>query len=286
MILLQTTDWHIFFTLADNNIRIVVISSIILSVISAVVGCFCVWRKQALAGDVVAHGMLPGICITFWITGQKNPIILLIGSLISGYLSLSVVQWLSKYRLKSDTATALSISLSFGIGVFLLSIIQKNGNAGQSGLDRFLFGQAAALLAEDLYTFSILGILIISTIFIFYKEFVLFAFDPNYAYVIGRPVKIMEQLLVTMIVLAVIAGVQAVGVVLMAALLLIPVTAARYWVMSARAQIMLAALLAAISGYIGAFVSFIAPAMPTGPWIVLILSMFALISIMLRYTRK
>ncbi|WP_187262310.1 metal ABC transporter permease [Pontibacter beigongshangensis] len=273
------SDFTEFFSFTDANVRYVTIGSVLLASSSAVVGCFSLLRKRALVGDAVAHAVLPGVCLAFMLSGTKNPLILLLGAFITGWLSLVVIDVItSRSRIKEDTAIGLVLSVFFGIGILLLTSIQHSGNAAQSGLDKFLFGNAAALIGEDLIVFSVVALLLLVCTIVFYKELMLLCFDEAYAHTIGYPVRALELLLTTLTVFAVVVGIQAVGVVLMAAMLITPAAAARFWTENLRLMLVLAALMGAFSGMAGAFVSYTAPAMPTGPWIVLIISMIAITS--------
>lgn len=271
-----------FFGMGDPNIRYVVFGSVILAVSSAVVGTFTFLKKRALTGDAVAHSVLPGVCLAFILSGSKNPFALIIGAFITGWLSLLFIDLVTKKsKIKEDTAIGLTLSVFFGIGILLLTAIQRTGNVSQSGLDHFLFGKAASLVGEDLMVFSITGILLILTIVAFYKELKVISFDPNFSTSSGVPVKALDLLLTSLTVLAVVIGIQAVGVVLMAAMLITPAAAAKYWTDKLLSMVLLAALFGAISGVSGAFISYVAPSMPTGPWIVVIISMIAIFSFFL-----
>lgn len=268
-----------FFTFQYSNIKYVVFGSILLSISSAVVGCFTFVKKKSLVGDVISHAVLPGICIAFLTSGNKNPYFLIIGAFITGWLSILVMDAITRNtKVKEDAATGLSLSVFFGIGMLILTYIQQSGNASQSGLDTFLFGKAAALIGDDLIAFSIVAILVLVVIILFYKEFKIIAFDPEYAKVTGLPIRRLEFILTSITVLAVVTGIQAVGVVLMAAMLITPAAAARFWTHRFLQMIFLAALFAAISGVSGAYISYAVPSMPTGPWIVMIASLIAIFS--------
>jgi len=268
-----------FFSFSNPNIRYVVFGSMLLAVSSAIVGCFTFLKKKALVGDVVSHAVLPGICLSFIISGTKDPFLLIIGAFITGWLSIVVMDYIiQNSKIKEDTATGLSLSVFFGIGILLLTYIQHSGNAAQSGLDSFLFGKAAALVGKDLLAFSLVAILILVVVFFFYKEFKLISFDPAFAQSLGIPVKRIELILSSITVMAVVTGIQAVGVVLMAAMLITPAAAARFWTDKLSIMILSAACIGALSGLAGAFISYAAPAMPTGPWIVMVVSLIALFS--------
>ncbi len=126
--------------------------------------------------------------------------------------------------------------------------------------------------------FSVIAFIVLVIVLLFFKEFKLISFDPGYAEVIGLPIKRLEILLTSITVLAVVTGIQAVGVVLMAAMLITPASAARFWTNQLHKMIFLAALFGAFSGFAGAFISYTAPSMPTGPWMVMILSIIAIFS--------
>jgi manganese/zinc/iron transport system permease protein len=271
-----------FFSFADPNIRYVAIGSVLLTASSAIVGSFTFLNKRALVGDAIAHAVLPGICLGFLLSGTKNPLVLIIGAFITGWLSLVVVDYIvRKTRIKEDTAIGLVLSVFFGFGIVLLTAIQKSGNAAQSGLDHFLFGKAAALVGADLYAFGVVAIVLLAAVFLLFKEFTLLAFDKEFAKSIGLPVRTIELVLTSLIVLAVVIGIQAVGVVLMAAILITPAAAARFWTNRIRVMFLLASVFGAFSGLAGAYISYVAPSMPTGPWIVIVISVIAFISFFL-----
>lgn len=268
-----------FLSLKEANVRYVVLGSVLLSAASAWVGCFAYLRKRSLTGDAVAHAVLPGICLAFLIFHSKSTWVLLLGALASGALSLLVMDAIKKYsRLKEDTAIALVLSVFFGLGIMLLTAIQQSGEASQSGLDKFLFGKAASLVGEDLYTFAAVAVLILGISVVFLKEFTLLSFDPVLAQTSGLPVGGLERAMTLITVLAVVAGIQSVGVVLMAAMLITPAAAARFYTDDIKKMLYIAAGIGAASGWVGAYVSYLAPSMPTGPWIVMVASGVALVS--------
>ncbi len=268
-----------FFTFAYPNIKYVVIGSVLLSISSAVVGCFTFLQKKSLIGDVISHSVLPGVCLSFMISGTKDPILIIIGAFITGWLSIVVMDFIvNNSKIKEDTATGLSLSVFFGIGILLLTVIQHSGNAAQTGLDSFLFGNAAALIGTDLLVFGIIAGLILIMVWLLYKELKVLAFNPDFGRSIGLPIRAVEIALSFLTVLAVVTGIQAVGVVLMAAMLITPAATARFWTDRLGIMILLASLFGAVSGISGAFVSYVAPGMPTGPWIVMIVSLMAVIS--------
>jgi manganese/zinc/iron transport system permease protein len=271
-----------FLSFADPNVRYVTLGAVLITASSALVGSFSFLNKKSLTGDAIAHAVLPGICLGFLLSGTKNPVYLIAGAFITGWLSVQAIQVIvTRSRIKEDTAIGIVLSVFFGVGILLLTIIQKSSNASQSGLDSFLFGKAAALVGRDLIVFSMVAAILSIAVLLFFKEFKLVAFDRNYALALGLPVKRIELLLTSMIVLAVVIGIQTVGVVLMAAVLITPAAAARSWTDSIKTMLILAFIIGAISGIAGAYISYTAPSMPTGPWIVITVSTVTLVSFFL-----
>lgn len=264
------------------NTQYVLIGALLLGAAAGITGTFTLLRKRALVGDAIAHAILPGICLAFILSGNKNPFVLLAGATVTGWLSLLAIDAITRLsKLKPDTAISLVLSVFFGIGILLLTAIQRSGNAAQAGLDSFLFGQAASMTPDDILKFGGVALLLVIVVFVFFREFRLISFDPDYAAAIGMPVRFLEFLLATVTVLAVAVGIQAVGIVLMAALLITPAAAARFWTNRLGLMMALAAIFGSVSGLTGAWFSSLKAGLPTGPLIVLVLSAIALISIML-----
>ena len=271
-----------FFLLEEPNVQMVVAGTLLLCGMAALVGCFTFLRKRSLVGDAVSHSVLPGICLAFLLSGEKNPLILLLGALATGLLSLILMEALSRNRLtRPDTAISLMLSFFFGLGILLLTYIQHQGNASQAGLDKFIFGKAASITEADVQLFLISGIIITAAVIVLLRGFYLISFDEDYARVTGFPIKLLRLALSVLTVWTVAIGIQAVGVVLMAALLITPALAARFWTHSIGKMLIIAAIFGMISGYTGSFVSYLAPAMPTGPWIVVVATIIAVFSMLL-----
>ena len=278
--------WH-FLILHDTNVRYVVLGCMTLGAVSGLVGSFSFLRKQSLVGDAVAHGLLPGVCVAFLFAGEKNYAYLLVGAFISGGLALFCVQSLTKAskKLKEDTVIALVLSVFFGGGIFMLTQIQRSNYAAQTGLDSFLFGHAAALLSGDVLLFFLLSIAVLLSILLFFKEFALLSFDALFGRSMGIPMRWLNTLLTLLTLACIVLGIQAVGVVLIIALLITPATVARFWVSSLRAFVWTASLVGCFSGLVGAFISYTLPHMPTGPWIVIVLALLVVFSLFFSPTR-
>jgi manganese/zinc/iron transport system permease protein len=265
-----------FFSFSDPNIRYVVLGTLLLTGSTAMIGSFALLRKKVLVGDAVAHAVLPGVCLAFIVTGTKHPVPLSLGAFMTGWLALVLIDQIThRSKIKEDTAIALVLSVTFGLGILLLTSIQHTGNTEQVGLSNFLFGKAAALVSDDLKTLTLLSLMLVIVVLLFFKEFTLVAFDKVFAQTSGLPVQRLELLLTSLTVLAIVVGIRAVGILLMAAMLMTPPAAARFWTNHLPTMVFLAAVLGMIAGLVGSFVSYIAPAMPTGPWIVMTISLIA-----------
>jgi manganese/zinc/iron transport system permease protein len=265
-----------FFSFSDPNIRYVVLGTLLLTSSAAMIGSFALLKKKVLVGDAIVHAVLPGVCLAFLVTGTKHPIALALGACTTGWLALVLIDQITqRSKIKEDTAIALVLSVTFGLGILLLTAIQHTGNAEQVGLSNFLFGKAAALVSDDLKSLMLLSLALMTIVLLFFKEFTLVAFDKAFAQASGLPVQRLELLLTSLTVLAIVVGVRAVGILLMAAMLITPPAAALFWTHRLPKMVILAVAFGMIAGVVGSFVSYVAPAMPTGPWIVLSISFMA-----------
>lgn len=267
--------------LQDSTIQNVVIGAALLGIISGVLGSFAVLRQQSLLGDTLAHAALPGVCLGFLVAGTRDLASIMAGALVTGVLAaLAVVVLTRRSRLKTDAALGISLSVSFAIGVVLLTAIQNTGNASQGGLDSFLFGQAAAITRDDLWVMGTLTAVALAVVAALWKEFKAVAFDPDFAAAQGFPVTALETGLTVLIALAVVVGLQMVGVVLMAAMVIAPAVAARQWHDRLGAMVMTAAGFGVAAGVAGSLISAQSRGLSTGPLIVLAAATLALASLL------
>jgi manganese/zinc/iron transport system permease protein len=261
---------------ADYTLRQVAMGAAMLGIVNGVLGSFAVLRKQSLLGDGISHAALPGIALAFLLTGSKSSLALLLGAAAAGWIGTLLIMSIVKHtRVKYDSALGLVLSVFFGFGLVLLTYIQKLPVATQAGLDKFLFGQAATLLRKDVVTIGVLGGIVLVFLLVFWKEFKLISFDPDFAFSLGFPVRILDILLTTLLVIAIVIGLQTVGVVLMSAMVVAPAAAARQ----------VSGIFGALAGVSGALVSSQAARIPTGPTIVLCASAIVLFSLLLAPNR-
>lgn len=272
--------------LTDYTLRNVALGSAVLGIVSGVLGSFAVLRRQGLIGDALAHASLPGICLAFLLFQSKLPLVLMAGAATTAWLGmLVIVHLLRRTRLDQGSALAVVLTVFFGAGIVLLTLVQKTAGANQAGLDKFLFGQAAALVASQVTTMALLGGFALVLVALFFKEFKLVTFDPQFAQTLGLPVEKLSTLLTGLMVVAIVIGLNTVGVVLMSAMLVAPAAAARQWTHSLPKMVGLSAAFGALSGLIGAILSITVERVPTGPTVILTLAVIVALSLLLAPAR-
>lgn len=270
-----------YLFLEDPNVRYVALATLLLGGVSGAVGSFNFLRKKTLVGETVAHSMLPGVLIAFLLSGVKNPYILIFGAAVSGWLSIQFVDYITQNsKIKGDSALAIVLSSFFGLGIVLLTFIQGNYSGEQSGLDHYIFGNAAAMTPEDSNAFAVVSLVVLVLVLSFYHSIKAVVFNNDYANSIGINVKWIDTLISFITILSISVGIKAVGIVMMSALLIIPPTAARFWTHRLTTMLILSGFFGALAGWMGAFVSYMQTSMPTGPWTIVAISVIAFISMM------
>ncbi len=266
----------------DYTLRTVALGSAIMGMVSGMLGVFAVLRRQSLLGDAMSHAALPGIVLAFVITGSKEPLALMTGAAVAAWIgALFVLAIISTTRIKQDSALGLILATFLGLGFVLLTWVQTRPNAAQAGLDRYLFGQAATLLERDVAAMAAIGVPALLVLALLWKECAILSFDPDFASSMGLPVRLLSVLLTSLLVAAISIGLQAVGVVLMSALIVAPAVAARQWTDRLGVMVLLAGVFGAVAGVAGVLLSGATTRLPTGPVIVVCISVLALISLVI-----
>ena len=270
----------------DHTLRVVAVGAATIGVVAGALGVFAVLRRQSLLGDAVSHAALPGVVLAFVLTGTKAPLALLVGAALAGWAAtLAIMAIVRTTRIKYDTALGVVLSVFFGVGLVLLTDVQKRPDATQAGLDRFLFGQAAGLLRSDVVTMLLLGVPVLIALALLWKEFKLVAFDPAFGASLGFPMRALDVALTGLLVVAIVVGLQTVGVVLMSAMVVAPAAAARQWTDRLGGRVLLSAAFGAGAGVAGAIVSSRVERMPAGPTIVLAITLVVVVSLLLAPAR-
>jgi manganese/zinc/iron transport system permease protein len=237
---------------------------------AGVVGCFGVLRKRALVGDAAAHATLVGVALAFLATGRRDLPVLLTGGFISGLAALGVLVLLRRCsRTRDDAATAIVLSVSFGLGITLVSGITARGIPGGAGLEQFLLGHTAALTAGDALLLGAVSAAAVLAVMLALKEATLVAFDPLFAAAAGWPVALIDYFLVTLVAVMVVVGLPAAGAVLVTALVVIPPVAARQWTDRVPTMLLLSGVFGLAAALFGVAVSAVVPRLATGPLVVL-----------------
>lgn len=237
---------------------------------AGVVGSLCVLRKRPLVGDAAAHATLVGVASAFLATGRRDLPTLLGGGLVSACLGLAALVLIRRWtRTRDDAATAIVIGVGFGLGIAMVSGIPAWGYPDSAGLETFLLGHTAALTARDAAVLAAVAAVALLVVVAAFKESLLVAFDASFAAASGWPVTAIDCLIVGLVATMVVAGLPAVGAVLVTALVVIPPVTARFWTERAAVMLALAGLIGLVSALVGVAVSASRPGLATGPLVVL-----------------
>ncbi len=254
---------------------------LLLGLICGVVGCFAVLNKQGLLGDGISHASLPGIALMFILIESKSTPMLLLGAAGAALLAMLTILNITKYtRIKFDTALAIVLSVFYGLGIVLKSSIQGSGNAKQAGLDSYILGQVTFILREDIIMMSLCAVVVLVIVLVYWKQLSLFIFDVDYARSLGYSSKCFNIVLSLLITLAVVIGLKTVGVILMCAMLISPAVAARQWTNKLPMMLVLSSLFGMLAGFVGTYVGSSFERVPTGPMIVVSISVIVLLSLL------
>lgn len=255
----------------DYNQALVLQGASLLGAAAGVIGCFAVLRRRALTGDALAHAALPGLCLAFIFFRERSMPVLLLGAATSGVLGIGVITALRRWtRIKEDAAIAIVLSVFTGLGAVLLSVVPRLEGGSRAGLSSFVFGSTAGMNSQDLLLIAGLSLATLIVVGAAFKEFKLVAFDPAFARVQGWPAFAIDFALMLLIVVAIVIGLPAAGVLLMAALLVIPGAAARFWTDRLHVMLVLSGLFGMTAGALGTAFTIVFTRVPTGPAIILV----------------
>lgn len=269
-------------TLGQYNTRVVVFGTTMLGAAAGLIGTFMYLRKRAMIGDALSHATLPGIAIAFLIVGDKQMGSLLTGAAISGVIGvLAVIGLRNVSRIKEDAAIGIVLSVFFGLGLVFVRIAQHAHTGNQAGLDRFIYGTTAGMIKQDAQWIAITAAIVLIGVLLLFKEFRLICFDQQFANAQGRSVHLIDLLMMAMVVLTTVVGLQAVGLILVVAMLIIPAASARFWTDDLPLMTILAGAFGSISGFSGAIVSARFANLPAGAVIVLAAGVVFSISMLL-----
>lgn len=262
-------------TLQDYNTRVVVAGATLLGTAAGLVGTFLILRKRALLSDTLSHATLPGIALAFmlmsvvWGDGKHLPGLIAGAAVFSVLGTLSVLAIQRYTRLKDDAALGIVLSVYFGLGIALMGMATRMESGNSAGLTSFIYGKTASMLFFDAALIAAAALVSALFCLLFFKEFTLICFDPGFAAAQGWPVARLDLFMMTLVVTVTVIGLQAVGLILVVSLLIIPPTAARFWTHDLRRMLLLSGFFGAVSGLVGSGLSALMANLPAGAVIVL-----------------
>lgn len=277
---------------SDPTLRAPSIGAFLMCLSAALMGVVVFVQKRSLLGEALAHATYPGVTGAllfvggFACEGWISPLIL-IGAFISGLLGYGSVHLLiRRLKVAPDAALCAVLSLFFGVGVTLASITQASFPRLHRQMQAYLYGQAATMTDQAIWIYSLLTLIVIGFLLLFYKEILAFTFDTHFARVTGLAHRMIEGALIVLTVLSLVIGIRCVGVILMSAMLIAPAVAARQFTNRLSRVFSFAALIGGVSGFLGVYLSVVLSqgsqhySLPTGPMIVLVGGFFALCSLL------
>ena len=264
----------------NHTLLLALQGAVLLGITSGMLGCFALLRQQSLLGDAISHAALPGIVIMFLCTYSTNPWILLCGGAIAGIIGVVCMNYICAHtKLKKDAVLGIILSVFFGLGLVLMTVAQKIPVASQAILNKFLFGNIATLLIDDIALITVISFIILGILYALWKECALYTFDPALAHMLRFNTKMIESILTMLLVLAIVIGLQTVGVVLMSTMLIAPAAAARQWTYKLSHMMIVAGFFGGVSAAMGVCISSLVEHLPTGPTIVVVASLIVFFSL-------
>lgn len=267
--------------LQQYTFQIVALGTVMLGLVCGVIGTFAVLRQESLLGDGLAHSTLPGVVGAFLLTGVKDTAMLLLGAIIAACVAEYIMYRTSQKGVRFDAALATILAAFFGFGTVLLTRVQSMENAGQAGLNTFIFGQAVTMMQSDIWLMAICGTCIVGGVILLWKELSLTVFDPVEAQLMGIPVRKIRFFYRVALIVTIVIGIRTVGVILISSLLIGPTMIGRQWTHSLRRLVIIGAVSGSIVAFLGTWISALWGNLPTGPMIIIVMTGMILLSLVL-----
>lgn len=269
--------------LTSYSFLIVAAGTFLLATATGAVGCITVLKGQSLIGDAIGHAAFPGIVLSFMLFMQREPALLMLGAVVSGTVAFILIQVIKEHsKIDLDAILAIILSSFFGLGMVLKSHIQGNpsySRASQSGLQNYIFGQAAYIMREDVRLILFVALPSLVILFLFYKEIKVFLFDETYSKTIGLNTTLLYSLILLMAMSLIATGLKLVGAILISSLLIVPAITALQWSNHFGLVMTIAALTGGVSALVGTYISTAYKGMSTGATIILVMNFIAFVSL-------
>lgn len=239
-------------------------TSVMVGIICGVIGCFIILRGMALMGDAISHAVLPGVALSYMFG-----INFFLGAVFSGVITAILIGFVTQNsRIKNDSSIGIVFSAAFALGIILISSAKSS-----TDLNTILFGNVLAVRSSDMWTTLMIGVIVLITVFLFYKELLVSTFDPTMAAAYGLPNRFIHYGLMVLLTMVTVASLQTVGIILVVAMLITPASTAylltnRLWVM-----LWLSAMFGVLSAVIGLYFSYLYN-LSSGAVIVLVATIF------------
>lgn len=268
------------------SFRVMTFGAVLVGFFAGALGSLLYVRRRSLISDVIGHSSIAGIVGAFVIASLlgadgNSILILTIGATVSGLLAVTTTNLISdNSKVGVEAAMAISLAIYYGGGMVALRLLSFSSFSGRSGIAQYLFGNAATMRLVDVFTVAILGLLAVAIVMLFWKEIALFSFDAPGAVTAGFSGKVLNSIITVCTTVGIVIGVKSVGVVLMVAFAIIPAASARQWTDDLRVLFAVSGFIGALGGALGSYLAVSIGKVPTGPVIVVILSIVLLISLL------
>ncbi|MDA1013277.1 MAG: metal ABC transporter permease [Planctomycetota bacterium] len=268
-------------SLRDYNTRVVLLGTMVLGMTAGLIGTFMLLRKRALVGDVVSHASLPGIAIAYIVMEShsagsgKSLTGLSIGAMLAGVSGVLCTTAIRRFtRIKEDAAMAIVLSIFFGLGIALFTIVQRMPTGSAAGLSAFIYGKASTMKAADVQVIAVVSVVAIGVCMALFRQFSLLCFDEDFAKSQGWPTGLLDLALMGLVVCVSVIGQKSVGLLLVVAMLIIPAASARFWTNDVLKMAVAATLIGGLTAFFGVTTSALFPKFAAGATIVLVGSSF------------
>ena len=235
--------------LARQYMQRALLAAVLVGTVSGVMGVYVVTRGMAFFGDALAHSILPGVAVVF-ISGNSGQGALLLGGLVAGVLSALGIGFLTRgQRMTEDTAIGIVFAGTLALGIAIIT----SARSYAVDLTHILIGNILGVQDSDLLLILVSGAVVLAVVVLLFKEFLVISFDPLLARTLRLPGEALRLLLLVLLAVTIVIGVQAVGVALVAAMLVTPAATARFFTRRMHHMMLLSAAIGAGGGVVGIY---------------------------------